>query len=277
MKLSLIVVNNNAGALLRQALISLINGCKAIDYELIIVNNSPDDDVVQFVQDKFPEASLISNNTYLGIASGNNQAISMAKGEYILLVNADTICGKDTLSKACTFMDEHPDAGGLSVRMLSPKGRFLPESIHGLTKQWASFFKFIGFAKYLSKTRLYDRNRKDWVEEFQISEIDILSSDFMLLRKSALNEAGLFDERFIRYGYNIDLSYRLRLAGFKNYYFPKTYIINFEKQQMPKFSWAYIKYFYGAMIIFAIKYLIQNNIEICYFYRIETIKNIYEL
>jgi len=256
MKLSVIVVNNNAGALLQQALNALIDACKNIDHELIIVDSTSTALTTQALQSKFPDATLISNTTYQGM-SANNQAIGKAAGEYILLVTADTICAKDTLDKGCAFLDEHPDAGGLSVRMLSPQGRFLPESIHGLNKSWAAFLKLIGFAKHLSKTRLYDRNRKDWVEEFQISEIDILSSDFMLLRRSVVNEIGLFDERFFMYGHNIDLSYRIRLAGFKNYYFPKTYIINYETQQLPKFSWNYIKYFYGAMLIFAVKYLIR--------------------
>jgi GT2 family glycosyltransferase len=257
MKLSVIVINNNAVALLQQALVPLVNACKSIDYELIIVDNTSAEHTTEVLQNLFPQASLLTNTTNQGIARASNEAIKQANGEYILLVSADTICGKDSLQKACSFMDEHPDAGGLSVRMLSPLGRFLPESIHGLDKAWASFLKFIGFARHLSKTRLYDRNRKDWVEEFQISEIDILSSDFMLLRKSVLNEIGLFDERFLMFGHNIDLSYRIRLAGFKNYYFPKTYIINYERQQLPKFSWNYIKYFYGAMIIFAVKYLIR--------------------
>ena len=257
MKLSVIVVNNNAGALLQQALNSLISACKNIDYELIIVDNTLTEHATDALQSQFPHALFITNTTYQGIAKANNEAINQANGEYILVVSTDTICGKDSLQKACSFMDEHPDSGGLSVRMLNPEGRFLPESIHGLDRYWAGFLKFIGFARHLSKTRLYNRNRKDWVEEFQISEIDILSSDFMLLRKSVLNEIGLFDERFLMYGHNIDLSYRIRLAGYKNYYFPKTYIINYERQQLPKFSWNYIKYFYGAMIIFAVKYLIR--------------------
>jgi len=257
MKLSLVVINNNTSVLLQQSLISLINASKAIDYELIIVDNPATAASAELVEKHFPEAVLITNTVYAGAAHAANQGMAIAKGEYLLVVNADTICGKDTLDKACAFMDEHPDTGGLGVRMLSQQGRFIPESIHGLTKSWAAFLKFIGFAKYLSKTRLYDRNRKDWVEEFQITEIDILNDDFMLLRKSAIDEIGVFDERFLMFGHNIDLSYRIRLAGFKNYYFPKTYIINFERQLLPKFSWNYIKYFYGAMIIFAVKYLIR--------------------
>jgi len=154
-------------------------------------------------------------------------------------------------------MDEHTDAGALGVRMISPEGRFLPESIHGLTKTWAAFLKFIGFARHLSKTRLYDHHRKDWVEEFRVAEIDIVNGAFMLLRRAALNESGLFDERFFKFGHDIDLSYRIRLAGFKNFYFPKTYIIKSEGQSLAKFSWTYIKYYYGAMFIFAAKYLLK--------------------
>jgi len=257
MKLSVLIVNRNACALLRQSLNSITNACKHIDYELFVVDNASTDKSLEMLEKEFPEARVISNNTDLGIAKANNQALILAGGEYVLLVNADTISGKDSIEKMCAFMDQHTDAGGLSVRMLTPQGRFLPESIHGLTKPWISFFKLIGFARNFSKTRLYDRNRKDWVEEFQIAEIDILNADFMLLRRSALPETGLFDERFFMYGHNIDLSYRIRLAGFKNYYFPKTYIINYDSHNVAKFSLTYIKYFYDAMFIFAAKYLFK--------------------
>ena len=258
MKLSVVVVSQNACTLLKQALNSLIEACKSIDYELIVIDNASADKTLNMISDEFPEVKVIANDVDLGISKANNQGIRLSTGEYILLVNADTISGKDSLEKMTGFMDDHMDAGGLGVRMLSPQGRFLPESIHGLTKTWAAFFKFIGFAKYLSKTRLYNRNRKDWVEEFQIAEVDILNGACMLLRRSAINETGLFDERFFIFGHDIDLSYRIRLAGFKNYYFPKTYIINFESRYLAKFSWSYIKYFYGAMFIFAVKYLLPE-------------------
>lgn len=257
MKLSVVLVNHNACALLKQALNSLTTACKNIDYEIIVSDNASTDKSLEMVATDFPDAKVVANEAYTGIAKANNKALQLCTGEYVLLVNADTISGKDSLEKMIAFMDEHKEAGGLSVRMLNPQGRFLPESIHGLNNTWGAFLKFIGFAKFLSKTRLYDRNRKDWVEEFQISEIDILSSDCMFIRKSALNEIGLFDERFFMFGHNIDLSYRMRVAGFKNFYFPKTYFINLESKELEKLSWNYIKYFYGAMVIFAVKYLIR--------------------
>jgi GT2 family glycosyltransferase len=257
MRLSVVIVNQNACLQLKHAVNSIVNACKGTDYELFVVDNASTDKSVEMVENEFPQTNIIANATDIGIAKANNQALKLVTGEYILIVSADTICCKDSLEKMFAFMDDHTDAGGLSVRMLSTQGRFLPESIHGLTTTWAAFLKLIGFAKYLSKTRLYDRNRKDWVEEFQIAEIDIINGACMFLRRSALNEIGLFDERFFMFGYDVDLSYRIRLAGFKNYYFPKTYIIKPDGHLLAKFSWNYIKYFYGAMFIFALKYLFK--------------------
>jgi GT2 family glycosyltransferase len=257
MKLSLIVVNHNNCLLLKQTLNSLINAAKDIDYELFIVDNASADGSLAMLKNDFSGFHVISNETDLGIAKANNQALQLCSGEYVLLVNPDTICINGSLDKMISFMDAHTDTGGMDIRMITPKGRFLPESKHGLTKPWITFFKFIGFAKHLSKTRLYNRNRKDWVEEFQIAEVDLLNGACMMLRRSVLNETGFFDERFFMYGHDIDLSYRIRLAGYKNFYFPKTYIINFESQPVAKFSWNYIKYFYGAMFIFAFKYLLK--------------------
>lgn len=257
MKLSVVIVNHNRCDLLKIALNSLIKAVHGIDYELIVADNASTDSSVEMLRADFPNIKLMANKTYEGIAKVANRGIEMSRGEYVLLVNADTICGKETLAKVLEFMDLHHEASGLGVRMLGAQGGFLPESNRGLTKPWMTFFKLIGFAKNFQKTRLSDRNHKAWVEEFQTSEIDILNDAFMLIRKSVLSDVGLFDERFIQYGHNIDLSYRMRLAGYKNFYFPKTYIINLKSDNAPKFSWQYIKHFYGAMLIFAAKYLFR--------------------
>jgi len=257
MKLSIIIVNYNLCDLLRQSLNSLINAVNSIDYEVFIVDNASTDKSVEMVSHEFPQFHIIANAVNEGVAKAYNQSVKLARGEYILLVNPDTISGKETLKRIVDFMDIHPAAGGLGVRMLSPQGTFLTESNRGLTKLWVTFLKLIGFTKYLPKTRLTNRNHKAWVEEFQTTEVDILNGAYMLVRKSALNEVGLFDERFVKYGYDIDLSYRMRLAGYKNYYFPKTYIINFKVSESTKFSWQHVKQFYGAMFIFATKYLFK--------------------
>lgn len=243
--------------LLRHTLSSLVDAGKNIDYEVFIYDNASTDGSVKMIESEFAQFHIISSQKEVSYSKAYNEVINLTTGQYILLVNPDIISSKKTLERTLEFMDEHSDSGALGVRMITPKGSFLPESNRGLSSQWIAFFKLTGLAKYFPKSRIGDRNRKDWVEEFQTSEVDFVNSAFMLLRRSVLNDIGLFDEQFAMYGHDIDLSYRMRLAGFKNYYFPKTYIINFNWANTHKLNWQFVKNFYGAMIIFAIKYLFR--------------------
>lgn len=258
MKLSVIVVNHNMCSLLKQCLLTLIRACKDIDSQLIVIDDASTDKSVEMLQTEFPEATLIVNQHSVGTAAARNQGIEKANGEYVLLVNADTISGKKTLEQVVEFMDNHADAGGVGVRALTPRGNFMPDSRMGFTRGWSMLLKLTGLAKYFSKSRLY-KHDDNWIEEeeFATTEVDVINGAFMLLRRSALKQVGNLDERFIEYGHDIDLSFRLRLAGYKNYYYPRTYILNFAKQLLPKFTWSYIRKFYGAMIIFAGKYLFK--------------------
>ena len=244
-------------AMLRHALSALVDAGKNIDYEVFVFDNASADGSIRMIENEFPQFHIIASQKHTSQTKAYNEVINLTNGQYILLVNPDIICSKKTLEHAIEFMDMHEDGGGLGVRMITPQGKFLPESNRGLTPAWITFFKLTGLAKYFPKSRIGDRNRKDWVEEFQTSEVDFLNGAFMLLRKAAIKEVGLLDESFVTYGYDTDISYRMRLAGYKNYYFPKTFIINTEGSKAPEFNWQFVKNFYGAMIIFAIKYLVK--------------------
>jgi GT2 family glycosyltransferase len=258
MKLSVIVVNHNMCSYLKQSLQTLIRACKGIDFEVFVVDNASRDRSVAMIRENFSDVNIIQNQRSLSIATARNQGIEAAKGEYVLLVNADTISGKKTVEHVLEFMDAHNDAGGVGVRMLSPRGNFLTESRTGFTRAWGGLLKLTGLARNFPKSRLY-KTDDNWIEdeEFATTEVDVVNSAFMLLRRSALNQVGLLDERLAMFGHDIDLSFRMRLAGYKNYYFPRTYILNFKSQQNFKLSWNYIKHFYGAMFIFAAKYLLH--------------------
>ena len=258
MKLSVIIVNHNTRKLLKQALVALKVAVQQLDAEVIVVDNASADQSVQMVSSEFGEFTLISNDKDSGFSKAANQGIKVATGSHILLMHPSIIVGEDTFDKLLDFMELHPATGGLSVRTLDAEGHFIPESKKSMPESWINFFKYTGLSRLFSKSQLFSHHyQAGWVEEFENTETDVLNNCFMLLRKEVLNKAGLFDERFPVYGQDIDLSYRIRLAGFKNFYFAKTFVIQQHTLPVPKASVHYIKNFYGAMLIFAAKYLLK--------------------
>ncbi|MCK9202812.1 MAG: glycosyltransferase family 2 protein [Bacteroidales bacterium] len=259
MKLSIVIVNYNVKYFLEQCLHSVQNACHNLETEIFIVDNNSVDGSIKMVKEKFPDVHLIQNKDNKGFSAANNQAIRLSKGEYILLLNPDTIVEDDTLAKVVEFMDLHPDAGGLGVKMIDGKGKFLPESKRGLPTPLVSFFKVFGFSSLFPKSHLFGKYHLGYLDKDSIHKVDVLAGAFMVVRKKVLDEIGLLDESFFMYGEDIDLSYRITQAGYKNYYFPGTRIIHYKGESTKKSSLNYIFVFYNAMIIFAKKHFSQQN------------------
>ncbi len=259
MKLSVIIVNYNVKYFLEQCLNSVRRASEGMEVETWVVDNSSVDGSVKMMREKFPEVLLIENKENVGFSRANNQAIRQSQGEYVLLLNPDTIVEDDTFRKVIAFMDAHPDAGGLGVKMIDGKGNFLPESKRGLPTPVVAFYKIFGLSKIFPKSRIFGRYHLGFLDRDQIHEVDILSGAFMLMRKSVLDKTGLLDETFFMYGEDIDLSYRINLAGYKNYYYPETRIIHYKGESTKKGSINYVFVFYNAMIIFARKHFSQKN------------------
>lgn len=258
-KISIIIVNYNVEYFLEQCLNSVRTALKGISGEVFVVDNNSIDQSVEMVRTKFPDYHLIANKDNRGFSKANNQAIEISKGEYILLLNPDTVVEEDTFRKIIDFMDSHPDAGGLGVRMLDGKGKFLPESKRGLPTPAVAFYKIFGLSRLFPKSKKFGQYHLGHLSEFETNEIEILSGAFMLMRKKALDEVGLLDEAFFMYGEDIDLSYRIIKGGYKNYYFPETRIIHYKGESTKKSSVNYVFVFYRAMVIFAEKHFSQKN------------------
>lgn len=259
MKLSVIIVNYNVEHFLEQCLHAVHKASINLATEVIVVDNNSVDNSLKMLQEKFPEVHVIANTKNTGFAYANNQAINSSKGEYVLLLNPDTIVEEDTFEKVLMFMDAHPEGGGLGVKMLDGKGNFLPESKRGLPTPMVAFYKIFGFSRLFPKSKTFGKYHLGFLSKDQIHEVDILSGAFMLLRKSALDKVGLLDEAFFMYGEDIDLSYRLVQGGYKNYYFPETRIIHYKGESTKKSSVNYVFVFYNAMQIFARKHFSQKN------------------
>lgn len=259
MKLSVVIVNYNVEHFLEQCLHSVYKALKNVEGEVFVVDNNSVDGSVDMVREKFPQAHLIANKENTGFSKANNQAMHISKGEYVLLLNPDTVVMEDTFEKVIQFMDEHPDAGGLGVKMIDGKGKFLPESKRGLPTPQVAFYKMSGLSNIFPKSKRFGRYHLGYLSDDEVHEIEILAGCFMLMRKSVLDEVGLLDETFFMYGEDIDLSYRIILGGYKNYYFPDTSIIHYKGESTKKSSVNYVFVFYNAMIIFAKKHFSEKN------------------
>jgi GT2 family glycosyltransferase len=261
-KISIIIVNYNVEFFLEQCLNSVRKALTNFNGQVIVVDNNSVDGSVEMVKSKFPEFQLIANKDNKGFSKANNQGILLSDAEYILLLNPDTVIEEDTINKVCEFMDTHEDTGGLGVRMLDGKGKFLPESKRGLPTPAVAFYKIFGLSKLFPKSKRFGQYHLGHLSEFETNEIQILSGAFMLMRTEALEKVGLLDETFFMYGEDIDLSYRIIKGGYKNFYFPETRIIHYKGESTKKSSVNYVFVFYKAMVIFAQKHFSQKNAKL---------------
>ncbi|PBQ32078.1 glycosyl transferase family 2 [Sphingobacteriaceae bacterium] len=259
MQLSVIIVNYNVKHFLEQCLFSVFKALKNIEAEVFVVDNNSVDGSITLIREKFPNVILIQNKNNAGFSVANNQAIKVAKGKYVLLLNPDTVVQEDVFEKTLAFMDAHPDAGGLGIKMLDGKGTFLPESKRGLPTPAVAFYKIFGLARLFPKSQKFGQYHLTYLDKTKNHQVDVLSGAFMLMRKEALDKVGLLDETFFMYGEDIDLSYRITQGGYKNYYFAESSIIHYKGESTKKSSVNYVIVFYKAMAIFAQKHFSQNN------------------
>ncbi|MDR2119917.1 MAG: glycosyltransferase family 2 protein [Tannerella sp.] len=257
MKLSIVIVNYNVKYYLLQCLDSVTRATRLIASEIFVVDNCSADRSVEYLKPLFPNVHFIENRENAGFSKANNQAIETACGEYVLLLNPDTVVGEDTLIRVCDFMDAHPGAGALGVKMIDGYGRFLPESKRGFPSPWNAFCKMTGLSALFPLSKTFGGYHIRYLDENKPHKVDILSGAFMLIRRQALDKSGLLDETFFMYGEDIDLSYRIGQAGFDIYYLPET-IIHYKGESTRK-DLRYVKIFHEAMLIFFRKHYPHSN------------------
>lgn len=252
-RLSIVIVNYNVKYFLEQCLRSVRAAVAGLDAEIFVVDNNSTDGSVDYLQPLFPEVTFIANKDNPGFAKANNQAIRQAKGEYILLLNPDTVVDEESLRTLWFFMDEHPEAGGVGVKMINGNGEFLPESKRSFPTPWVSFCKLFGLSKLFPGSRTFARYSLPYLNPDKQHKVDVLAGAFMFLRHEALDKVGLLDESFFMYGEDIDLSYRIKMGGYSNYYLPVR-LLHYKGESTKHSDIRYIKAFYGAMLIFYKKY-----------------------
>ena len=256
LKLSVIIVNYNVKYYLDQCIRSVLRAFVLMHTpaEIIVVDNHSADGSVDYLEKRYPQmlypmVRFVRSAHNLGFARANNIAIRQSRGEYVLLLNPDTIVGEDALKASVDFMDAHEDAGAVGVRMLGAQGRRAMESRRGLPTPMVSFFKMLGFCNRWPHHRLFGKYYMGYLPWDEPSQIEVVSGAYCMLRRKALDEVGLLDEDFFMYGEDIDLSYRVLKGGYHNYYLPVD-ILHYKGESTQKSSFRYVHVFYEAMLIF---------------------------
>ena len=244
---SVIIVSYKVRYYIEQCLNSVLRSVP--DAQILVVDNKSDDGSVEFLRERFPQAEIIANDYNAGFGKANNMALAKAAGKYVLFLNPDTVVAERTVPGCIGYMDEHPDAGAVGVRMQYGDGRFALESRRSLPTPSVSFWHMIGFGRMFPRSRKFARYHLTYLDPAQDCPIEVISGAYMFVRKEVLDRIGGFDEAFFMYGEDIDLSYRIMQAGYVNHYLPLP-ILHYKGESTIKTSYRYAKVFYDAMLIF---------------------------
>jgi GT2 family glycosyltransferase len=250
-QLSIVIVNYNVYHFLELCLKSVQKACRNITAEIIVVDNNSSDDSCERITKNFPEVHLVCNKVNVGFSKANNQGVALANGEFVLILNPDTVVGEYTFEELLYFSKGIGDLGAVGIQLIDGTGAYLPESKRGIPTLRASFNRFLGKKK--NKGTYYANH----IEQDGIGKIDILVGAFMFLKTNVYKEVGGFDEDYFMYGEDIDLSYKLLKAGYQNYYLGTSKAIHFKGESTRK-DVKYLKYFHGAMEIFYKKHFTSN-------------------
>ncbi|HNR16679.1 MAG TPA: glycosyltransferase [Chitinophagaceae bacterium] len=254
LQLSVIIVNFNVKHFLEQCLHSVLKAAEGMATEVIVVDNNSSDNSIHYLLPKFPTVKFIANTENLGFAKACNEGLKASSGNYILFLNPDTIVPEDCFKKCISFFEQHTQAGALGVKMLDGSGRFLKESKRAFPSPLTSLYKLFGLAKLFPRSKTFSTYHLGHLAENKNHEVDVLAGAFMMVKKEILEKIGSFDETFFMYGEDIDLSYRIQKAGYKNYYFADCSIIHFKGESTRKGSMNYVRMFYNAMSVFVRKH-----------------------
>lgn len=254
MDISVIIVNYNVKHFLEQCLYSVQAALKKVSGEVLIIDNDSSDNSVEYLRPKFPSVQFIQNKENIGFGKACNQGLQLATGNYILFLNPDTIVPEDCFEKCIQFLEADTNAGALGVKMIDGSGKFLKESKRSFPGPLTSLYKLFGLSKLFPTSRTFSRYHLGHLSENENHEIDVIAGAFILIKKEVLNKIGGFDETFFMYGEDVDLSYRIQKAGYKNYYFAESTIIHFKGESTRKGSMNYVRMFYTAMSLFVKKH-----------------------
>lgn len=226
MDLSIIIVNWNTKDLLRDCLDSIYKETKNINFETFVVDNASQDKSAQMVRKNFPQVRLIQNQKNVGFSCANNQAVKLAKGKYILVLNSDTIILERALERAVQIINGRPEIGILAPKTLNKDGS-IQKTIRSDPKLLTQLFFPTKIKKIFPHWKALKEYYCDDFDYEKESEIKQAQGSFLLIKRGIIEKIGLFDEKFFIWFEEVDFCLRARKASFKILYSPDLKIIHY--------------------------------------------------
>jgi GT2 family glycosyltransferase len=238
MKLSIIIICWNDLKMIQGCLDSIYQGTHATTFEVIVSDNGSTDGSVEFIRAHYPEVCVIENKANLRFAKANNVGIRASRGEYVLILNPDTIIHDGTLDKLVMFADEHPKAGAFGCKVLNPDGSYQESArpFPTLRGEWIAALYLRPLA-YLSDWFISD-TYTGWRGDTQRT-VDWLSGCSLFVRRDALERISGFDDQFFYYYEDTDLCRRIWQAGYTILFTPKMSITHLGGQSTKRFPIAF--------------------------------------
>ncbi len=252
-RVSVVIVSFNVRGFLESLINSLDRALDGLESEVIVVDNSSDDDTVDFLRKNFPSVRLIENRVNVGFGKANNQGVKVSSGEYLLLINPDAVVGEGTIKEMIAFAESHPEAGAASCKVLNADGTLQKTCRRGFPTPWVAFTKISGLSSLFPRARLFGRYNLTYLNPEEEHEVDAIGGSFMFIPRAVFDQVGGFDEDYFMYGEDIDLCYKIKRAGYKVYYTPRTTAIHFKGESTRRSNINQTYEFYRAMSVFVEK------------------------
>ncbi len=256
--LSVIILHHNTPKLTRDCLNSIFAETRDLDLEVLVVDNASTDGSGEVLSREFPQVEFLRSDKPLGFSAGNNLALRQARGRYLLILNSDTLIVDRALNRAVEYLEKHPEAALLGVRLVLPNGRFDPACHRSFPTPGASFHKMLGLSKLFPRSRFFARYNLTYLPEDGIYPVDSISGAFMMGRREILQEIDFFCEDFDFYGEDLDICFRLQEKGYRVHYNGKIHIIHLKGGSTDQFSSWIVRNFHDSMYLFYRKHFARR-------------------
>lgn len=226
-EISIIILSFNTKGLLRDCLNSLKKVRDEISFEVIVADNGSVDGSLEMVKKSFPWVIALDNKANVGFAKGNNAARKISKGKYILFLNSDTIVYKGTLKESVRFLNENPEIGAMTCKLILANGELDKDARRSFPTPWVSLTHLVlRLDKFFPKSRLFAKYWYGYIPEDTVHEVDALQGAYFLSPKKVLDSVKWFSEDYFLDGEDLDLCWKIRAKGYKIYYYPKVSILH---------------------------------------------------